>query len=138
MSDPRTLRQRLVAEIGEAGQAHLGRATAVVPTKDRLEGEVEARYLAGAGFGLVRTATHAATRAVVECSPGVAFATDADEISVSPPNNLVDALDAAELHPSARAVALASARALHQIRVAARVDLEPVSRPGRPSDRSAS
>lgn len=134
MSDPRTLRQRLVVEIGEVGQAHLGRATAVVPTKDRLEGEVEARYLAGAGFGLVRTATHAATRAVMEAGPHVAFATDGDEVTLSPPNTLVDALEAAALHPAVRAVAVASARALHQIRVAARVDLEPIrpakARPG--------
>ena len=126
MSDPRTLRQRLVTEIGEAGQAHLGRASGVVTTTDRLEGEVEARYLAGAGFGLVRTATHAATRAVVEASPDTAYATDADEIHVTPPNELTASLEAAGMHPSARAVGVAAARALHQIRVCARVDIVPV------------
>lgn len=48
MSDARTLRQRLVAEIGEQGQARIASASACASS------EIEARYLAFAGFREVR------------------------------------------------------------------------------------
>lgn len=44
MRDERTLRQRLVAEIGEQGQARIASVEAHAST------EIEARYLAFAGF----------------------------------------------------------------------------------------
>ena len=48
MGDARTLRQRLVAEIGEEGQARIASTSATAST------EIEARYLAFAGFREVR------------------------------------------------------------------------------------
>ncbi len=143
MADPRTVRQRLVPEIGEEGQARITAGTALVVATG-LSGEVEAHYLAGAGFGLVRTSTHAATRAVLETNPTVAIATDADPLgdpkagpvpsTVFADQPLSDALGALCSDPSARAVAQGAARALRQVRVAARIDVVPVMFPGADQD----
>lgn len=132
MADPRTVRQRLVPEIGEEGQARITAGTALVVATG-LSGEVEAHYLAGAGFGLVRTSTHAATRAVLETNPTVAIATDADPIELAD-QPLCDALGALVSDPSALAVARGAARALRQIRVSARIDVVPVVFPGADQD----
>jgi len=51
MSDEHTLRQRLVAEIGEQGQARIASTTA------HASSEIEARYLAFAGFREVHDRT---------------------------------------------------------------------------------
>ena len=136
MADPRTVRQRLVPEIGEEGQARITAGTALVVATG-LSGEVEAHYLAGAGFGLVRTSTHAATRAVLETNPKVAIATDADPVVLTD-QQLCDALATLVSDPSARAVAQGAARALRQIRVAARIDVVPVVFPGSDNDQQPS
>lgn len=133
MADPRTVRQRLVPEIGEEGQARITAATALVVVPG-LGGEVESHYLAGAGFGLVRTSTHAATRAALESNPKVAIATDADPF-VLEDQPLCDALAALAPDPAVLAVAQGAARALRQVRVAARIDVVPVVFPGEDLDR---
>ena len=81
MADVRTVRQRLAPEIGEEGQAHVVAATALVIATG-LSGEVESHYLAGAGFGLIRTAANSTSRAALETNPTVAIATDADPIDL--------------------------------------------------------
>jgi hypothetical protein len=99
MSDPRTLRQRLVAEIGEAGQAKIGAARARVAGTG-LAAEVERRYLEGAAFG------------VVEAAPD----------ATAPIPTIAASLDAIGGDESAQDVILGAARALAQIRVAAGLD----------------
>jgi hypothetical protein len=124
MSDPRTIRQRLVPEIGEAGQTRIDRATSVVLSTG-VEGEIEARYLAGANFGLVRTLSNAMSHAVMETNPRVAVSADADPME-PPDHPLAEALAKVCVDPSARAVAVGAARALRQIRVAAEIDVVPI------------
>jgi hypothetical protein len=97
--DPRTLRQRLVVEIGDAGQARISAARAVVHGEG-LAAEVERRYLAGAAFDGLDASREAPASAIVEA---LAKATPG-------------AID-----PSAAAVIEGSARALAQIRDAAGV-----------------
>jgi hypothetical protein len=120
----RTMRQRLVPEIGDEGQAHIDAATAIV-TSIGLAGEVEAHYLAGAGFGLIRTASSSASRAALETNPSVAIAADADP-GDPPDHPLADAIAELKPDPGVLAVAQGAARALRQIRVAARIDVMPV------------
>jgi hypothetical protein len=124
MGDPRTLRQRLVPEIGDEGQAHIDAATAIV-TSAGLTGEVEAHYLAGAGFGCIRTATHSSSRAAHETNPKVVISADADPIPL-PDHPLADSIAELKPDPAVLAVAQGAARALRQIRVAARIDVVPV------------
>lgn len=114
MNDPRTLRQRLVVEIGDAGQARIDAALGLVYDVG-LAGDVEARYLAGAGFGCVRCASQTAANAARETRPEVVLDPGAPRLVVpSPPaiQPLVD--DGAD--PAVLAVARGAARALHQIR----------------------
>ncbi len=114
MADPRTLRQRLVVEIGDEGQSRLDRALGLVYDVG-LAGEIEARYLAGAGFGCVRTASQATAVAAREVRPDVVLNTDAPRLEVpSPP--AVDPLMHDDPDPAVLAVARGAARALHQIR----------------------
>lgn len=66
MDDRRTLRQRLVAEIGDAGQARISAARAVI-AGDGLAADVEARYLRGAALGAVESDANATpARAAIE------------------------------------------------------------------------
>lgn len=132
MADVRTVRQRLVPEIGEEGQAHVAAATGLVIATG-LSGEVESHYLAGAGFGLIRTSTHAASRAAIETNPKVAIATDADPIELAD-LPLCDAIAELSPDPAVLAIAQGAARALRQIRVAARIDVVPVTFPGARND----
>ena len=112
--DPRTLRQRLVSEIGDAGQARIAAALGLV-TEVGLAGEIEARSLAGAGFGCVRVSSHFAARAAKEVWPEVVLATDAPRIA-GPSPAAIEPLRAENAHESVLAVARGAARALHQIR----------------------
>ena len=68
MSSELTLRQRLVAEIGDEGQARIGRSIAVVGGGGDA-GEIEARYLACAGFSEVRVRTARQRKVVREAAP---------------------------------------------------------------------
>lgn len=124
MSDPRTVRQRLVPEIGDEGQAHIDAATAIV-TAPGLTGEVEAHYLAGAGFGCIRTATSSASRAARETNPKVTISADADPMPLVD-HPLSEDLAALIQDPAILGVAQGAARALRQIRVAARIDVVPI------------
>jgi hypothetical protein len=92
VADARTLRQRLVAEIGEQGQARIASASASASS------EIEARYLAFAGFREVRAAD-APSRATTFAHP--AFA---------------------QSDPAVRELGTSAARALVQIKTAAGVD----------------
>lgn len=132
MADVRTVRQRLVPEIGESGQAQIAAATGLVIATG-LSGEVESHYLAGAGFGLVRTSSNAASRAAIQTNPKVAVAADADPIELGD-QPLCDAIAALAPDPAVLAVAQGAARALRQIRVAARIDVMPVMFPGADDD----
>lgn len=124
MAGARTVRQALVPEIGSEGQAHIDAASAIV-TAIGLAGEVEAHYLAGAGFGLIRTSSHAASRAARDTNPAIAIAADADP-GEPPDHPLADSISEVVTDPAILAVARGAARALRQIRVAARIDLVPV------------
>ncbi len=115
MSD-RFARQILVAEIGAEGQAKIAAATAMVVDRG-LAGQVEARLLAGAGFGLLRTASTAIAREAKSVWPSLVTAADAPPVS-SPTSPLADSVSALVLDPSARDVALGAARALRQIKAA--------------------
>jgi hypothetical protein len=92
MNEARTLRQRLVAEIGEQGQARIASASASAST------ELEARYLAFAGF-----------REVHAPSGGQGSGT------------FVEA-SFAESDPAVRELATSAARALVQIKAAAGIE----------------
>lgn len=120
----RTVRQRLVPEIGAEGQAHIDAATAIV-TSPGLTGEVEAHYLAGAGFGCIRTSTSSVSRAARDTNPRVVISADADPMPV-PDHPLSEDLARIIKNPAALGVAQGAARALRQIRVAARIDVVPV------------
>lgn len=124
MKSARTIRQRLVPEIGDEGQAHIDAASAIV-TSLGLAGAVEAHYLAGAGFGLLRTAASSVSRAALETNPAIAIAADADP-GDPPDHPLADAIARLNPDPNVLAVAQGAARALRQIRVAARIDVIPV------------
>lgn len=124
MKSARTIRQRLVPEIGDEGQAHIDAASAIV-TSVGLAGEVEAHYLAGAGFGLLRTPSSPVSRAALETNPTIAIAADADP-GDPPDHPLADAIARLNPDPNVLAVAQGAARALRQIRVAARIDVIPV------------
>ncbi len=115
MSD-RFARQRLLAEVGDAGQAAIGRATAMVVDRTAA-GEVEARYLAAAGFGLLRVPTTAMARDARQAWPALVTAADAPPID-SPSTSLIEAIEALGLDPAARDVAVGAARALRQIHAA--------------------
>ena len=111
MSDPeRTLRQRLVAEIGDAGQARLAQASATV-TDRGLAGEVQARYLAGAGFGALRVATERQAELALQVDPQAHVVVAAG--AAMAPSNAHERSDSA-----AQAVLDGSMRALSQIREA--------------------
>ncbi len=130
MKSARTVRQRLVPEIGDEGQRRSDLATGLV-TATGLGGAIEAKYLAGAGFGLIRTGSNAVSRAALQTNPQVAISADADPIE--PPDQvLVDALAARDPDPAVLAVAQGAARALRQIRVAANIDVVPVTLKPRP------
>jgi hypothetical protein len=98
----RTLRQRLVPEIGDHGQERIAHAVATVTSRG-LQGDVAARYLSRAGFAQVRfdseiaEQTDGLSRGLVEIV-------------------LVDA------DPAVRAVALGANEALGQIRRAVKHD----------------
>jgi hypothetical protein len=111
----RHVRQVILPEIGEAGQARLASATAVVAASG-VAGEIEARYLAGAGVGHVVVADEAIAAAANEVDPGVRVEVGGFDVSRIahdwPP---FDARDA-----SAREVALGAWRALRAMRAVVR------------------
>jgi NAD(P)H-dependent flavin oxidoreductase YrpB (nitropropane dioxygenase family) len=115
--DPRTLRQRLVAEIGEQGQERVSRARAQVHDSS-LSGEVEARYLVGAAFGCVRTPSYAVLRAAREGAADAVLEADAPRMALPSPEVLAP-LEADGADDAVLAIARGAARALRQIRAAA-------------------
>ncbi len=131
LSDPRTVRQRLVAgDRRRTGQAHLGRARPGRRRKDRLERRGRGALPRGRG---VRARPHVDPRGDArggrdQPHGGHRHRRRRDlRLPTERPRRRPRGRRPATR--SARAVALASARALHQIRIAARVDL------GRRSDR---
>ena len=63
-------RQTRLAEVGEAGQARLAGGVALV-VDEGLAGQVQARYLAGAGVGTLHVLHDAPARAAAEVDPSV-------------------------------------------------------------------
>ena len=102
MSD-RTLRQRLVPEIGDEGQARIARTTAHVSVAGH-RGDVAARYLAFAGFSEVR-------------APSAERASLDDTLS-----HRLRELVLAGADPAVIDVAMGAASALAQIRAAVKTD----------------
>jgi hypothetical protein len=104
-------RQTRLAEVGAAGQARLAKATAAVRL-DGLSGNVAARYLAGAGLGLVRVRNQRTASAVAAVDPAV-------RAVVEPELRDADVVDAFDLRdPIARELARGARAALQAIRIA--------------------
>jgi molybdopterin/thiamine biosynthesis adenylyltransferase len=102
-------RQSRLAEVGPAGQRAIGAATVRV-REPGLAGEIEARYLAGAGVGhlIVSEAAHA--DAALRVDPEV-------EVEVADPQPAAPcALDLGVLDPACAEVARGAASALASLR----------------------
>jgi hypothetical protein len=110
----RSARQRLIGEIGDAGQAKID-ATAVVVSSSGPSAHVEASYLAGAGFGMLRVSGFAVSRAAKRIAPEITISADAPPM-VPPSTQIERVLAQAGADPSAVAVAAGAARALAAIR----------------------
>ncbi len=107
MSD-RHSRQTRLREIGQAGQRRIGAATVVVASRG-VAAEIEARYLAGAGFARVVTPDDSPAAAAVAVDPSVVVeARAAADAAEAMPFDVTD--------PSARAIADGAYRALVAIR----------------------
>jgi hypothetical protein len=68
-------RQAKLAEVGAAGQEHIGNAEVEVPLRG-LAALVAARYLAGAGVRRLRVGSAAAAEAALAVDPGVGVEVD--------------------------------------------------------------
>jgi hypothetical protein len=118
MNDSRsqlTLRQRLVAEIGAEGQARIAGRSSRVAMRG-LAGEIEARYLACAGFASLATTTEAQAAIAKDACPTLAIELAA---AASPPSGSSFALEG-EVDSAVRALLDGALSALRQIREAAR------------------
>ena len=111
MSAYRHTRQVRLVEIGEGGQARLGRAVVAVRGAGHA-GEVEASYLAGAGVGTIRVVDDAQARAVRAMDSSVRVERGAPARAVEP--TPLDAL--AGMDASALEVARGAWRALDTLR----------------------
>lgn len=112
MSDPRalrTLRQKRLREVGEAGQARLFAAEACI-SQDGLRGEFAVRYLVGAGITRIAAplALHAAARSIDAEVQLTESAADADAVAIDAPPFVSD--------PAARAAFDGALRALRLVR----------------------
>jgi hypothetical protein len=105
-------RQSRLADVGEAGQARIARAVAVVPGQGIAAG-VAARYLAGAGVAGVRVKDPAAAQAARAVDPAVKVEVDADLPDAFPAWPVGDAT---LTDPAARAVASGAMLALRALR----------------------
>ncbi len=106
----RHTRQARLREIGEEGQRRIGASTAVVASSG-FAAEIEARYLAGAGFARVVVPDSA--------SEAVAHAVDPDavvEVRSAVASSHAAPIEGEIADPSARAVASGAWRALAAIR----------------------
>ncbi len=116
-------RQARLADVGEAGQARIGAKTFTVAARG-LAGDVEARYLAGAGPAGLTVASVAVAASASEVDPDVRIAPlDLDDRAGYDvdADRLPSALAIED--PSAHAVALGAYRALVKLRrVLASVD----------------
>jgi molybdopterin/thiamine biosynthesis adenylyltransferase len=116
----RYARQERLVDVGEAGQARIAGTTCVVAGRG-LDALVEARYLAGAGFGCVVVTDSEAARAAREINRDVEVSvipvpTSADTSSGTAREDVASTL--AALSPGAREVALGAYRALCALRAA--------------------
>jgi hypothetical protein len=110
MTAYRHTRQSRLAEVGEEGQARLARA-AIAVRGDGFAGAVEARYLAGAGVGIVRVAEAAHEAAARAVDPTVTI-----ERAGASGDSRATPLDVLSLEPAAGDVALGAWRALDSLR----------------------
>lgn len=111
MSAYRHTRQVRLAEVGEAGQSRLAAAEVEVSSAG-FAGEVEARYLAGAGVGALRVGSEVHGAAARAMDAGVRVELGA----VTGPSELPPGL--ASLEGAARDVAEGAYRALVSVRAA--------------------
>jgi hypothetical protein len=102
-------RQRLLAEVGSAGQARLASAHAEVRLGG-FAGEIAARYLAGAGLGRIMVADAAHARYARDIDPNVHV-----EVGSTGTSRAVDAFDLRD--EAARDLAAGARAALRVIRV---------------------
>lgn len=107
MIDPRHVRQVLLPQIGEAGQARIAAGTAVVASRG-FAGDVEARYLAGAGVGALVVADADIAAAARDVDPRVRVEVRATEAPAS--------FDFGARDPVAREAALGAWRAVASLR----------------------
>ncbi len=103
-------RQTRLLEVGEAGQARLAGAGALV-VADGLEGEVQARYLAGAGVGTLHVLRDGPARAAAEVDASVRVVRGEKLRAASPPPPELGIRDGA-----ARDVAAGAWRALDDLK----------------------
>ena len=106
----RYARQIKLAEVGALGQERIAQATGTVHGQGP-SAAVEARYLAGAGFGKLVVGDERVARAARDVDPAVDVV-----IAVDDPTAVADGHAFDELVPAARDVALGAYRALAQIR----------------------
>jgi hypothetical protein len=113
----RHARQVLLAEVGEAGQRRITESAWAVRARG-LAGLVEARYVAGAGFGRIVAPDDEVARAAkdVDATLVVEVAREGEDADAR--TELEDPAWIAELSPSARDVGLGAYRALSAIREA--------------------
>jgi hypothetical protein len=108
----RHIRQTRLREIADGGQRRIGAATAVVASSG-FAAEIEARYLAGAGFGRVVVVDETSAAAARAVDPSVVVELrHVDEPARGAPfaDEVID--------PSARALAEGAYRALAAVRAA--------------------
>ena len=115
----RYARQVRLVDVGEGGQARIAAAEGVV-TGGGLSALVEARYLAGAGFGRIVAADEEVARVATETNPSVVVAVDAAGGAAREPlrpagQGSVEA-SLESLSPACRDVALGAYRALAALR----------------------
>ncbi len=104
----------MVAEIAAEGDAAIA-AAAVVVSADDASASIEARYLAGAGFGLIRVRSFKVASVVRAIAPEVVVSTDAPPIP-APETRVEVAMRAFGADEAAIAVAAGAARAVGAIR----------------------
>ena len=111
MSAYRHTRQVRLVEVGEEGQARLARATVDVRGGGPA-GEIEARYLAGAGVGTIRVVDDAQARAVGAMDASIRV--ERGSLAPPPEPTPLDALDG--MDASALDLARGAWRALDTLR----------------------
>ncbi len=115
----RHTRQRRLLEVGSAGQQRIARARVDVPLAG-LAAEVAARYLAGAGVGVLRVADREAAEGARQVDPAVILedGTSGEACTADLDGRAESSVDDRFESPSARALAEGARLALRALREA--------------------